>query len=197
MSNMSVRNTPAVQLPEYNVAGFKPGDAIGAGVVVDPRQTETFGKDDVKMVTIDFNGDGQRQMNEKLQVMVKLPPEGFVPQDWSGPATRESNMSSELFWGSALGGVVGGVGGLFAAAGAGSAAEAGVLGAKLATKVGTNRVFTGVLVTGIVAGAVIGARIATADERVEKNNDAAKARRASVPDMIPPKQILNIPIYDK
>lgn len=194
MSNMQVNS--AAQIPQYNVAGYKPGDAIGAGVVVDPRQPETFGSDDVKMVTIDFNANGQREMNEKLQVMVKLPPEGFVPQDWSGPATREANMSGEIMRGSLVGGVIGAIGGVVAAGGSGAMAEAGVFGAKAASTVGVNRIAAGAAATALVAGVVIGALYTTSDERTEIANDKINARNASVPDMIPPKQVLNIPIYD-
>lgn len=184
-------------IPQYNVAGYKPGDAIGAGVVIDPRETKAFGSDDVKMVTIDYNADGQKQVNETLQLMVKLPPKGFVPQNWKGAATENHSMLGGYLGGGVLGAIGGGIVGGLSGAAAESAARGGIFGAKAATSVGAGRVGLAVGVAIAVTGIVIGARMVTADARKAVNDDVDNARRASVPDLIPAKNVLNIPSYDK
>lgn len=61
----------------YGIAGYKPGDRIGSGVVTDPQDIKGPTKD-YKLISVDYNLNGRADPGED-QVLVKLPPKGFIP----------------------------------------------------------------------------------------------------------------------
>ncbi len=170
----------------YGIAGYKPGDRIGSGIVSDPQEIKSAARD-YKLVSVDYNLNGRADAGED-QVLVKLPPKGFIPADWSGPANwGAGKRMKEGFWPALGGTIVGGIVGVFSAMGAGAAAEAGVLGKALASSVGQLRTALGVGLTLTAIGAVVGYKMGMTDTEKDKTT----ARSASVPDVVPPKFILN------
>lgn len=93
----------------------------------------------------------------------------------------------EGFWPSVGGTILGGIVGFFSALGAGAVAEAGVLGKALASNVGQLRTALGVGLTLTAIGAVVGYKMGMNGAEADK----VAARSASVPDVVPPKFILN------
>ena len=171
----------------YSVAGYQPGDRIGAGVVVDPATISAKESKDTKLVTIDLNLNGQADAQDD-KVLVKLPPKGFIPADWKGTSTLSSGQKISEAGGRMLGfGFLGAIGGALAGAGVGSLAEDKVLGATLAKNpVGVAvAVGLGLVATGIYLGYKTNPTIRGIDQ------DAAAARSSSVPDLVQPKYILN------
>jgi hypothetical protein len=73
----------------YNVAGYKEGDRIGAGVVVDPAKLTAKDNVDTKMVSVDLDMNGQIDSKDD-KVVVKLPPKGVIPANWEGISRLEA-----------------------------------------------------------------------------------------------------------
>ncbi|MBM3269218.1 MAG: hypothetical protein FJZ01_16375 [Candidatus Sericytochromatia bacterium] len=170
----------------YGIAGYKAGDRIGSGVVADPQEIKGATKD-YKLVSIDYNLNGQKDPGED-QVMVKLPPKGFIPANWSGPANWGlGKRMYEGFWPTLGGTIVGGIAGLLSGLGAAAAAEAGVLGKIFASSVGQLRTALGVGLAITAVGGYIGYKMGMKGAEADRDN----ARSGSVPDLVPPKFILN------
>ncbi len=219
----------------YQVAGYKEGDRIGAGVVVDPAKL-TKGAD-TKLVTVDLD------MNNKVdptddQVVVKLPPKGVVPVNWNGVAKVEGggkagfvlkDIQKPLTTGAIAGGLVGiaatlpmlakGSGDPLAAvltcAGVGIAVGAAIggmagsnngksgrysyvglgivggAGAALGYSIAGSPKGLAIMAGAALAGAAIGGASQLIGKTQELSEDKQKARASSVPDMVPPKFILN------
>lgn len=187
---MSGLNTLTSSLQKYSVAGYEVGDRVGAGVVMDPATLTAKDKDNTKLVTVDLNLNGKKDPNDD-QVLVKLPPKGFIPADWKGSATWGKGQKISAAGERIAGGtVIGAIGGAVLGLGAGAAiAEGGVLGAKLATFTVGLRAGIAIGIAGAITGGVIG--YMTSDKIKGIDADAQNARSSAVPDMIPPKFILN------
>jgi hypothetical protein len=78
----------------YSVAGYKEGDRIGAGVVVDPAKLTEKDNVDTKLVTVDLNLNGQVDQTDD-KVLVKLPPKGVIPANWQGIAKLEAGGKTQ------------------------------------------------------------------------------------------------------
>ncbi len=220
----------------YQVAGYKEGDRIGAGVVVDPAKL-TKGNNDTKLVAVDLDLNGKVDPTDD-QVVVKLPPKGVVPVNWNGVARLEGGGKTGYVLKESLKPILAGAGvgatvGTFATfpqvaktmSGDPLGASIGlpILGAVVGYGIGyaagneTDKHKTGMLGMGIgaagvaaithsvngapkallVVGALALAGAATVGishalgKTQEVSEDAQKARASSVPDMVPPKFILN------
>jgi hypothetical protein len=103
---------------DYSVAGYKEGDRIGAGVVVDPAKLTGKDATDTKLVTVDLNLNGTKDITDD-QVVVKLPPKGTIPANWEGISKLEGGGKTQFIFSDAAapirnGVVIGGAAGFLA-----------------------------------------------------------------------------------
>lgn len=184
MSNLQVN--PNVS--SYSVAGYVPGDRIGAGVVVDPATLSPKESKDTKIVNVDLNLNGKIDAQDD-KVLVKLPPKGYVPAGWNGASTlgfgeklerAGGRMTAGAAIGAAGGGVLGGIVGGFLAAD-------GHLGAKLASN--STALGWAIAAVGVGVGITIAYNTHASVRGIKQDEEAARA--SGVPDMVQPKYILN------
>lgn len=95
----------------YNVGGYKPGDKISVGVVIDPAEiTKSI---EVKSVKVDLDLDGKFDVTKDDQLLVKLPPKGIKMANLDGLANESlkkvnmvKGLPGAIATGAALGGTV-------------------------------------------------------------------------------------------
>jgi len=160
----NVASTYPTVRSEYKVGGYREGDRVGMGVVVDPLKLTSAELKETKLVTVDLNLNGESDDREP-SVCVKLPPKGFVPADWKGPAANSllKNLTSNLPL-NAAGGLVG-----------------AVLASPFLETSTFPKTFTGIVLTTSLA-------IPAAIMFSQIEGDARGARLSVIPDLVPPKK---------
>lgn len=167
------------------IGGYKPGDQIGAGKVVDPSMLQKHELAETKAVTVDMNRNNEKDAGDQI-LIVKLPPKGFVPAGWSGKAADGASgaFNKHVVGGAALGMIPGILVVPIVAGASGAAASAGAFGAKLATTAASTKIAFLVGAAALVALGTVGAL----SSKAEIVADGVLARASTIPDMVQPKE---------
>ena len=167
------------------IGGYKPGDQIGAGKVVDPSMLQRHELADTKAVTVDMNRNNVKDNGDQI-LIVKLPPKGYVPAGWEGKAAdgAASAFNKHVIGGAATAMIPGILIAPLSAGAAGAAASAGAFGAKLASSAGASKVAFVVGAAALVALGTVGAL----SSKAEIVADGVLARASTIPDMVQPKE---------